>query len=153
MSPRAAWRLEALGFGPVYDYTTGKVDWLAAGRPTDGSGSQQRRVLDVLDPPPLTCTPTASLASVAARMRGHGAELCVVVNEQQIVQGRLRLDKLPESPSGLVEAAMEPGPPTIRANDELDATRQRMAARGVRSLIVTTPEGFLLGVVRRDEPT
>jgi len=153
MSPRAAWRLEALGFGPVYDYTTGKVDWLAAGRPTKGSQSHQQRVLDAVDPAPLTCTPTQTLTSVAAKMRNHGAELCVVVNEQQIVQGRLRLDKLPKSPTGLVEAAMEPGPPTIRPNDDLDATRQRMAARSVRSLIVTTPEGFLLGIVRRDEPT
>ena len=31
MSPRAAWRLEALGFGGVYDYVAGKVDWIAAG--------------------------------------------------------------------------------------------------------------------------
>jgi hypothetical protein len=30
MSPRAAWRLEAAGFGPVYDYAAGKMDWLAA---------------------------------------------------------------------------------------------------------------------------
>ena len=30
MSPRAAWRLEAAGFGPVYDYAAGKTDWLAA---------------------------------------------------------------------------------------------------------------------------
>jgi hypothetical protein len=30
MSPRAVWRLEAAGFGPVYGYAAGKTDWLAA---------------------------------------------------------------------------------------------------------------------------
>ena len=29
MSPRAAWRLEAAGFGPVHDYAAGKTDWIA----------------------------------------------------------------------------------------------------------------------------
>src|SRR5260370_38535772 len=37
MSPRAAWRLEAAGFGPVYDYVDGKSDWLAADLPFEGS--------------------------------------------------------------------------------------------------------------------
>ena len=38
MSPRAAWRLEAAGFGPVYDYVAGKADWLAAHLPFVGTG-------------------------------------------------------------------------------------------------------------------
>ena len=37
MSPRAAWRLEEAGFGPVYDYAAGKTDWLAADLPFDGT--------------------------------------------------------------------------------------------------------------------
>src|SRR6266568_2359273 len=37
MSPRAAWRLEAAGFGPVYDYVAGKADWLAADLPFEGT--------------------------------------------------------------------------------------------------------------------
>jgi rhodanese-related sulfurtransferase len=31
MSPRAACRLEAIGFEEVYDYATGISDWKAAG--------------------------------------------------------------------------------------------------------------------------
>jgi hypothetical protein len=30
MSPRAAWRLESIGFGQVYDYAAGKADWGSA---------------------------------------------------------------------------------------------------------------------------
>ena len=37
MSPRAAWRLEAAGFSPVYDYAAGKADWLAADLPFEGT--------------------------------------------------------------------------------------------------------------------
>jgi len=37
MSPRAAWRLEATGFGPVYDHAAGKADWLAADLPYEGT--------------------------------------------------------------------------------------------------------------------
>lgn len=37
MSPRAAWRLEAAGFGPVYDYQAGKIDWIAADLPFEGT--------------------------------------------------------------------------------------------------------------------
>ncbi len=40
MSPRAAWRLESLGFTRVYDYVAGKVDWFAAGFPREGRLAQ-----------------------------------------------------------------------------------------------------------------
>ena len=37
MSPRAACRLDALGFNQVYDYTLGFADWKAAGEPIEGT--------------------------------------------------------------------------------------------------------------------
>src|SRR5258707_14730659 len=37
MSPRAAWRLEEAGLGPVYEYAAGKTDWLAADLPFEGT--------------------------------------------------------------------------------------------------------------------
>lgn len=46
MSPRAAWRLEHLGFGQVYDYGAGQVDWMAVFppcRPTDPRSGRCRR--------------------------------------------------------------------------------------------------------------
>jgi hypothetical protein len=36
MSPRAACRLETLGFVDVYDYVPGKLDWLAHNLPVEG---------------------------------------------------------------------------------------------------------------------
>ena len=55
MSPRAAWRLEQLGFTAVYDYTAGKVDWIAAGQPTEGPGPTAPRVISALDVTVPTC--------------------------------------------------------------------------------------------------
>jgi hypothetical protein len=57
MSPRAACRLTQLGFAPVYDYTLGKVDWIAVGLPTIRAGQTSRRVLDAVRRNVPTCAP------------------------------------------------------------------------------------------------
>ena len=38
-SPQAATRLEALGYGNVYDYEEGKQDWIEAGLPTESGAA------------------------------------------------------------------------------------------------------------------
>ncbi len=55
MSPRAAWRLESLGFGEVYDYAAGKLDWMAAGLPTEGTNAELLRAGDVARNDVSTC--------------------------------------------------------------------------------------------------
>lgn len=35
-SPKAAERIEALGYRSVYDYEAGKMDWKQAGLPVEG---------------------------------------------------------------------------------------------------------------------
>jgi CBS domain-containing protein len=44
---------------------------------------------------------------------------------------------------------MDVGPVTVRANEPLEPLLERMASHGVAEMVVTTPEGRLLGVVRR----
>jgi predicted transcriptional regulator len=46
---------------------------------------------------------------------------------------------------------MEPGPSTIRFDRSLASVRERMGRLDLRTLPVTTPEGRLLGVVRRED--
>jgi len=148
MSPRAAWRLERLGYGPVYEYASGKVDWLAAGLPTEGEGRRERRAIDAVEEP-LTCPPTATVADATERARAAGAANVLVVNAEGILLGRFRLEGEGANAAETVEAVMEPGPVTVRANEPLDPLLERMAKRGVTEMVVTTPEGHLLGVVRR----
>src|SRR5258708_26465448 len=56
MSPRAAWRLESLGFRNVHDYKPGKLDWMAAGLPTEGAHTSKRRAGDLAKKDVPTCT-------------------------------------------------------------------------------------------------
>ena len=63
MSPRAASRLERLGFEPVYDYVSGKVDWMAAGLPTVRAHPSPRRAIDAIDTP-VTCAPDTPLGDL-----------------------------------------------------------------------------------------
>jgi CBS domain-containing protein len=137
MSPRAAWRLERFGF-TTYDYAAGKVDWLAAGLPTVRADLSRQRALDAADRDPPTCPPDAVLSDSPARS-------LLVVNQDRIVLGRV-----PRSaPAGAVtEDVMEPGPATVRAHEPLDELLERMRRRRVDEVVVTTPEGRLLGVVR-----
>src|SRR5919198_854297 len=56
MSPRAAARLEQLGFRQVYDYVPGKADWLAAGLQREGQAAGVPLAGDVADRSVLICT-------------------------------------------------------------------------------------------------
>ena len=46
MSPRAACRLERIGFERVYDYVGGIADWKGAGLPLEGKGAWVQTVTD-----------------------------------------------------------------------------------------------------------
>jgi CBS domain-containing protein len=50
-----------------------------------------------------------------------------------------------------VEQAMTPGPSTVRPSIGVDALLERMRERNLASLLVTTPDGRLVGLVRRDD--
>lgn len=71
MSPRAAARLEALGFAAVYDYAGGKNDWLAAGLPREGASTEERFAGDVAEEPD-------DLAEIADEQRIVHAHLTTV---------------------------------------------------------------------------
>lgn len=148
MSPRAAWRLERLGYGPVYDYAAGKVDWMAAGLSTIRADSSQPRALDVADRAPPTCRPDQPVSEVVG---SAPPRTLIVINDEGIVLGWFRAGASAGEGTARVEDVMEPGPATVRANEPLPPLLERMAGRQVNEIIVTTPEGRLLGVVRRPE--
>jgi CBS domain-containing protein len=141
MSPRAAWRLEYEGFETVYEYAAGKVDWMAAGLPTVRGDTSERRALEVADRTPPTCAPDDRVSSVA----GAIGRSVIVVNDHNVVLGRVTADRRNEET--VARSIMEPGPTTIRAHEPLIRLLDRMASRNVSEMLVTTPEGELLGVV------
>jgi CBS domain-containing protein len=150
MSPRAAWRLETLGFEQVYDYAAGKADWGAAGLPSEGTVASDPTAAGASYPDTPTCSLQDDLPLVRARVRANGWDQCIVVNDQRIVLGRLGRKALAADDRHTVEEAMSAGPSTIRPNVRLSELQQRLERQGLRSALVTTNEGRLIGVVRRD---
>jgi rhodanese-related sulfurtransferase len=150
MSPRAAAHLELLGFTDVYDYASGKVDWMAAGLPTVRADLRERRVIEAVDRHPPVCAPTIAVAEAAKLARARGRPYVVVVSQGDVVLGRAGVIELSGAQDAPIASVMQPGPPTVRAHEPLDALIERMTARNVAEMIVSTPEGNLLGVYYRE---
>ena len=136
-----------LGFAPVFDYTLGKVDWIAAGLPTVRAGQPSRRVLDAIRRDVPTCTADTAAGMALQQARAQGWDRCVVIAGQRTVVGMLRAGRISAGEQAPAAEVMQPGPATVRAHEDLDATRQRMNEHHVAHLLVTTPDGTLLGVV------
>jgi rhodanese-related sulfurtransferase len=155
MSPRAARHMERFGFHPVYDYTTGKADWIAAGLPTEGQGQHPARVTEGMDRDLPTCRVDDSVADAANRARAKGSDIVVVVDHDRTILGRVRLSSVDDHADSTAGEVMEPGPTTVHGGADLDETLDRLEARRVPSVLVSTPDGELLGVLRvaRQSPT
>ncbi len=151
MSPRAAWRLEGLGFQEVYDYAPSKVDWFGAGLPMEGALAGGPTVGDVARGDVPTCAPEEKVGEVRERVRGTGWDRCVVVNGEQVVLGLLRDKELASDPEATAEDAMRPGPTTVRPDTPAKKMAERTHKRGTASVLVTTPDGQLVGLMHRSD--
>ena len=150
MSPRAAWRLETLGFERVIDYVPGKQAWYEENEPREGKAVDEIWIGDVADAEVPTCGLTERVGAVRARVRAAGSETCVVVNSDRIVLGLLRTSELDGDPQATVEAVMRPGPKTFRPNVTLQELLKSMRDHDIRTnSLVTTLEGRLVGIISR----
>lgn len=149
MSPRAASRLEALGFERVYDYAGGKADWGASGLPLAGRAGSRAGDLAHQDAP--TCAIDEPLQEVCVRVRETEWDTCLVVDGRRVVQGRLGRRALSRTDVVTVEEAMSDGPRTIRPDVRLDKFVGWMHRRSLTTAVVTTSDGRLVGVVRLAE--
>jgi Mg/Co/Ni transporter MgtE len=152
LSPRAACRLATLGFTRVYDYTPGKVDWLARGLPGHGvradeptAGSIARH--DVATSP-LDASPRDVRRAIADSPYGYA----LIVSPGGVVLGRVRgpaLDTL--SDGDPIATVLEPRPQTVRPHLTEAKLEERFETYGFSTLVVTRPDGTLIGVVRKDD--
>ena len=155
MSPRAAWRLERLGFGEVYDFVPGKLGWFSEGMPLEGSPADEPLIGAVVSSDVPTCPPEAPIGEVAERVRASPDGLCLITNEERIVLGRVRAKDLEGMLEGgedrPVEAVMEPDPSTFRPNVGLVEMLEYMQRHSMEAAIVTTASGRLVGLLRSDD--
>jgi CBS domain-containing protein len=135
----------------VYDYRTGKQDWLGAGLPTEGTDTQRPRLVDVVRRDVPTCSLGERLGDVRDRVIAAGWDACVVISQERVVLGLLRAQELQADPELLVERAMRPGPSTYRPFVSVAEMRRTMIERNLESSPVTTSDGKLVGLVRQQD--
>ena len=149
MSPRAASRLEALGFARVYDYVAGKADWGSAGLPLAGTDGSDTRVGAHVRTDVPTCRLGDRMQSVCEELEQSGWDTCFVVDEQRVVLGRLGRRAIHAKEDVTAERAMTPAPSTIRPSARLHDTIERMQRQNLTNLPVTTSDGRLVGLLSR----
>ena len=143
MSPRAAWRLEAAGFGPVYDYMAGKADWLAADLPFEGTarlaGMFTRRGV-------ATVAEGTAVAEALGLLDAQGFGPALVVNEAGVVMGAAYREGLAAAGEAAVGTVMRFGVSTVRPSEDAAARAHRMGDRQVTRVVVTRSDGTLIGL-------
>ncbi len=151
MSPRAAWRLVALGFEEVYDYVPGKADWGAAGLPREGTAAATPTAGDVARGDVPTCRLEDDLSDVRRRVAATDWDTCLVVNEAGVLLGRVGRQALQHGRASRVEDAMTEGPGTVRPNAALAPLLDRLRERNLTTVAVTRSHGTLVGAIRLEE--
>ena len=146
MSPRAAWQLEAMGLAEVYDFVDGKVEWIGCGLPLEGNGPHFPVAGEVADRDAvLVCRLGDRVADVAEHLDTVPHDYCVVLNDHDVVMGRMRRKDLRGPRDAPVERVMEPGPTTVRPTEPAKGLLERMRKKNVPAVIVTTKKGRLRG--------
>jgi Mg/Co/Ni transporter MgtE len=135
----------------VYDYVHGKVDWLAAGLPTEGTNAERPRAGDVARRDTPTCRLDETVGVVRDRVRAAGWDACVVVNDKWIVLGLLRENELRKGRDETIERVMRPGPSTFRPHVAIAEMAHYMMDHDLPTSPVTTSDGRLVGILRRED--
>jgi predicted transcriptional regulator len=115
----------------------------------EGNGPFRYVAGQVLKPVAFTCSPDASAGDIRERLRTE--PVCVVVNTHGVVLGRVRPKDLPVDDDVRVADLMRLGPSTVQRREELSGLVERMRDKGVRTILITTPKGELLGFLDRDD--
>jgi rhodanese-related sulfurtransferase len=141
LSPRAAWRLERLGFRESHDYAASKMDWIASDLPWAGTAEL---IGATIDRDVSTCALDDPIDTVKARLTEH--DFCVVVDNGRVVAGTLDMDTLARGDGATAESVMRRGPSTVRPSEEIKALDDRMRNAGTHRIVVTRLDGTLLGL-------
>ncbi len=135
----------------MYDYAAGEAEWLAWGLPREGALAEVPTVGDIARRDVPTCGLRDLVAEAMARAEAAGLDACVVTNDQHVVLGLLRSRELDADPTATAEQVMRPGPTTYRLDVTAREAAERMRERWVDALPVTTPDGVLVGLLRRKD--
>jgi rhodanese-related sulfurtransferase len=149
LSARAAWRLESMGFQEVYRYTPGKEDWIAAGFDTEGANASRPKLKQYLKTNIQTCLLRDRMQDVQNRRGGH--DVCVVLNDRNIVMGIIEGEAWNANPLVRASEAMNPAPRTFRPDGDPKEIVKELRKDEAETAIVTSSDGELIGILRVGE--
>src|SRR5262249_27756668 len=142
LSARAAWRLESMGFQEGYRYTPGKADWVAGGWGNQRGPGKKGCNRPMIHKKVPTCLLRQRLEDVKSRRRPNH-DLCVVVNDRNIVMGVIQGDTWDATPQARVADVMQPGPRTLRPDMDPKDAQRILRNYDASSAIVTSSDGEL----------
>ena len=124
------------------------MDWAASGLPLHGE-DKEALVGNFLIRDVPTCTLSERIDEVSRRLEDAGYRYSPVVNDRGIVLGLFRATSTEHKGSAPVEAVMESGPSTLRANASLEQAAAYLSKNDLSEVLVTTGAGELLGILTR----
>lgn len=119
--------------------------------PSEGTNAARSRAGAVARADVPTCSLDERLGDVLARVHAAGWDACVAINAQRIVLGLLRAAELGATPDLRIERAMRPGPSTFRPFVSIEEMARVMAEHDLTSVPITTSDGRLVGLLRRQD--
>jgi len=149
LSPRAAARLETLGFEIVFDYVAGKQDWLANDLPIGGQLAQSATLGSVAERNIPTCSLADNARDVRSRLTQTDHDFCVVIDDARFVLGLLRNGTVDGNRS--IDRLMEPGPTTFRPHLSIEQMADYAEKKTLDPILVTTSDGRLVGALRAQD--
>jgi CBS domain-containing protein len=129
----------------------GKLDWLAAGLPTEGTMAEHPRAGEVARSDAPTCRLDEPIGEVRKRVEVAGWDACVVVNDERVVLGLLREAQLRKGTDEPVERVMRPGPSTFRPHVPIEELAHFMIDHDLATSPITSSDGRLIGLLRRED--
>ena len=148
MAPRAASRLETLGFSRVMEYKAGKSDWLAAGLPAAGRRASDPTIASVLraDVPRFGLDDRAGY--ILDSLQSRRWEWAAVVDSRGVLLGKVTAERIKNLDARAADI-MEEGPSTYRPDVGLEELLGRMHDHRFDKALVTDPDGRLIGLVTK----
>ena len=127
----------------MYDYAAGKADWLAADLPYEGTAElagmfTRRGVATVAEDTPA--------AEALRRLDAQGFGPVLVLNQAGVVMGAAYRDNLASAGAAGAGSVMRFGVSTVRPSEDAAALAHRMGHAGVTRVVVTRPDGTLVGL-------
>jgi CBS domain-containing protein len=130
----------------------GKVDWLARNLPIEGDEADKPRVGALARDDVATCTLDTRVADLREMIEASPYGFALVVWSDGTLLGRVRSSEIRDADDdATAEDMMQPGPSTVRPDLGVDELRKRLDDKDLKTSLVSTPEGRLIGVVTRKQ--